>query len=209
MGLPAVRWPITSLVLLALFSLFCAMGLPLLKTDHSLSELFSSDTQEFADYKLMSDRFPTSEFDILIVVESDDLMTPEKLETIRSLHLDLQLAEAVNGIISIFSMRGPPDATGYPPPLLPTELPKGEEFEKLAKRVVDHPLIGGKLLSRPDGRSQLTLLILSLKQEIILLLRKIQLAVLLSPIYIMSQKPLKISLLLKQFLVEEDVVGIV
>jgi hypothetical protein len=167
MGLPAVRRPFTALALLVLFSAFCALGLPNLKTDHSLSELFSSDSIEFDQYELMSKRFPTSEFDVLVVVESENLMRPEILEEIRSLHLDLQLVEAVQGIISIFSMREPPDATGYPPPLLPTVLPTGEEFEKLAKRVVDHPLIGGKLLSRPDGKSQLTLLIMSLKQDVI------------------------------------------
>ena len=167
MGLPAIRRPWTVLALLVLFSAFSAAGLPYLKTDHSLSELFSSDTVEFDQYKTMSERFPTSEFDVLVVVESENLMQPEILEEIRSLHLELQLAEAVQGIISIFSMREPPDASGYPPPLLPTKLPTGKEFEKLADRVVNHPLIGGKLLSRPDGKSQLTLIILSLKQDVI------------------------------------------
>jgi predicted RND superfamily exporter protein len=167
MGLSAVRWPVTALLLLLAFTAFCALGFPRLKTDHSLSELFASDTIEFENYKTMSARFPTSEFDVLVVVESDNLMQPDTLEEIRSLHLDLQLAEAVEGIISIFSMRQPPDESGYPQPLLPTKLPRGEEFEKLAKRVVEHPLIAGKLLSKPDGKSQLTLIILSLKQEVI------------------------------------------
>ncbi len=168
MGLPAIRWPLRALVLLALFSVFSAVGVLFLKTDHSLSELFSSDTVEFDNYKKMSERFPTSEFDVLVVLESENLMRPEVLEEIRSLHLELQLAEAVQGIISIFSMREPPDASGYPQPLLPTKLPTGKEFEELAERVVNHPLIGGKLLSRPDGKSQLTLIILSLNQDVIL-----------------------------------------
>jgi uncharacterized protein len=167
MGLPAIRWPLTALALLLFFSAISAIGLKNLKTDHSLSELFSSNSIEFKQYQLMSKRFPTSEFDVLVVVESENLMRPEILEELRSLHLELQLAEAVQGIISIFSMREPPDASGYPPPLIPTVLPKGEEFEKLVKRVVEHPLIGGKLLSRPDGKSQLTLLIMSLKQDVI------------------------------------------
>jgi hypothetical protein len=168
MGLPAIRWPIPALLLLLAFTAFCALGLPRLKTDHSLSELFASDTVEFDNYKTMSARFPTSEFDVLVVIEAENLMQPDTLEHIRSLHLDLQLAEAVEGIISIFSMRQPPDEKGYPAPLLPTKLPTGEEFKKLAKRVVEHPLIGGKLLSEPDGNSQLTLIILSLKQDVIL-----------------------------------------
>ncbi len=99
MGLRAVRWPFTALALLILFSAFCALGLPNLKTDHSLSELFSSDTIEFKQYEIMSKRFPTSAFDVLVVVESENLMRPEILEEIRSLHLELQLVEAVQGII--------------------------------------------------------------------------------------------------------------
>lgn len=165
MGLPAVRWPWQVLALLIAFSIFCAFGIPNLKTNHTLSELFHSHSVEFENYKKMSRQFPTSEFDVLVVIESDNLMDPDTLEHVRTLHLDMQLAETVEGILSIFSMREPPDEKGYPPPLLPTELPRGEEFKKLAKKVVDHPLVGGKLLSKPDGGSQLTLLILSLNQE--------------------------------------------
>ncbi len=135
-GLPAVRFPRTALVLLLLASAFCALGIPRLQTDHTLSELFASDTVEFRNFKTLSSRFPTSEFDVLVIVEAPNLMRPDLLEEIRNLHLELQFAEAVDGLLSIFSMRDPPNEKGIPPPMIPAELPKGAEFDKLAKAVV-------------------------------------------------------------------------
>ena len=166
-GTAALRHPYVALALIALFSAFCLAGVPRVKTDHTLSELFRSSTIEYQNYKMMSDRFPTSEFDILVAVEGKDLMQPELLEQIRALHLELQFVEATDGIISMFSMREAPDEEGYPPPMFPAELPTGAEFEALAKKANEHPLIGGKLLSVPDEKGQLTLLIISLKPEVI------------------------------------------
>lgn len=166
-GLPALRHPFVALLLVALFSAFCAVGVPRLKTDHTLSELFRSNTEAFRNYETLSRRFPTSEFDVLIVIEGPNLLTPEALETIRNAHLELQFAEALDGVLSIFSMREPPDEKGYPPPLIPAELPQGAQFDRLAERVMSHPLIGGKLLSYPDQGSQLTLLIATLKRDVL------------------------------------------
>ena len=166
-GSVAVRYPVYALILILLFSVFCALGIPRVKTDHTLSELFRSSTVEYRNYKLMSDRFPTSEFDILVAVEGKELMTPDMMETVRDLHLELKFIDAIDGVVSIFSMRGAPDDQGYAPPIFPAEMPRGGEFDALAKRVNDHPLIGGKLLSYPDEQGQLTLLIISLKPSVI------------------------------------------
>ncbi len=166
-GSAAVRRPVLSLVIIALFSLFCLAGIPRVTTDHSLSDLFRSSTVDYRNYKQLSERFPTSEFDILVSVEGDNLMTPEALEAVRALHLDVQLIDAVDGVVSIFSMRGEPDAQGYAAPILPPQLPEGAEFDAIVKQLNSHPLIGGKLLSVPDEQGQLTLLIISLKPEMI------------------------------------------
>lgn len=167
-GLPAVRAPWPALAIIAVLTLVAAAGVPRITTEHTLSELFRSSTSEFADYKTLSDRFPTSEFDVLVVVEAPTLMRPDLLETVRTLHLDLLFAKAVNGVLSIFSMRDPPDESGVPPSMLPAELPEeGPAFDALAERVMAHPLVGGKLLSRPDGKSQLTLLVVTLKRDVI------------------------------------------
>lgn len=167
-GIAALRSPILAVVLFALFSAFCALGVTKVKTDHTLSELFRSSTADYSAYKKLSETFPTSEFDVLVVAEAPTLMKPELLEEIRTLHLDLELVEAIDGVLSIFSMRLQPDKDGIPEALFPAEIPEGEEFQKLAKRALAHPLVGDRLLSLPGkGNSQITLLILSLKPEVI------------------------------------------
>ncbi len=168
LGLQVIRAPRTALALVIAFTAFCAVGIPKLQTDGTLSELFRSKTKDFRNYTEMSSRFPTSEFDVLVVIEGKDIMKRDLLEEIRGLHLELQFAQAVDGVISIFSMRGRPDEKGYAPPIFPAELPEGEEFERLAKRAMDHPLIHGKLLSDRDENGQLTLLVLSLKKDVVI-----------------------------------------
>ena len=104
---------------------------------------------------------------MLVVAEAPTLMRPDIIEEIRGLHLELQLSEAIEGILSIFSVRDPPEAQGDPKPVFPAELPEGEAFQKIMETALAHPLIGGKLLSEPDGKSQLTLLVLSLKPDVL------------------------------------------
>ena len=166
-GLPAIRAPRTTVVIIVLISVFCGFGMTKLKTDHTLSELFASSTPEFRNYQAMSDRFPTSEFDVLVIIEAPTLMKPELLEEIRNLHLELQFGEAVAGVLSIFSMRDPPGDAEIPPPMIPTELPTGAEFDKLTEKIVKHPLINGKLLSDTAGQGQLTLIVISLKHDVV------------------------------------------
>ena len=129
LGLPAIRHPVIALLLIGIFTVACGVGITRLKVEQTLSELFRGSAPEYADYKRLSDRFPTSEFDVMVVVEGEDLMRPEPLEAVRKLHRELESVAAVDGVISLFSMRDPPDAQGAPQPTLPDELPDGEAFE--------------------------------------------------------------------------------
>ena len=45
-----------------------------LKVDDSLSELFRTNTEEFRRYEAIDRRFPSSEYDVLVVVEGHDLL---------------------------------------------------------------------------------------------------------------------------------------
>jgi len=165
LGLLALRAPIVSLLLVLAASVVCLFGLPRLQADDALSELFRAETPVFQDYKKMSDRFPASEFDVLVVVEGAKLLTPELFEQVRTLHLELEFAEGVAGVLSAFSMRDPPDESGYPPPMIPDELPQGPAFMELIQKVANHPLLEGKFLSiGGDAGDDLTILVVSLNQ---------------------------------------------
>jgi predicted RND superfamily exporter protein len=162
LGLVALRAPLISALLIALVSIAAVPGMMSMSVDDSLSELFRTDTEEFRRYEQVSKRFPSSEFDVLVVIENDELLTPENLDAVRNVILDLQLIDGLKGLISMFSVREAPDETGFPRALFPAELPTGKEFDALMKRVRANEIIRGKLLSE-DGT--LALVVLSLDKD--------------------------------------------
>jgi len=151
--------------IIGVFALVCAIGaafgLMRVKVDDSLSQLFRSDTPAFRQYEDVTRRFPSTEFDVLVVIEGP-VLEREPLEKMRDLATDLQLVNGARGIVSIFSAREPGEKGGLPPPLFPETLPQGADFAKLVARVKANEIIQGKLISK-DGN--LTLMVLSLEPE--------------------------------------------
>jgi len=129
LGLVGLKAPAVTLLLVIALSVLAGWGLTLLRVDDSLSELFRTDTEEFRRYEEIDRRFPSSEYDVLVVVEGKDLLKKPQLEAFRRAIIDLQLADGVDGLISMLSARGKPDASGYAPPIVPDELPDGPEYD--------------------------------------------------------------------------------
>ena len=143
-----------------ILSAIAAVGFVRVKVDNSLSQLFRSDTDEFRTYEEVTRRFPSNEFDVLIVIEGDRLLERSSLEKLRELAIELQLIDGTRGLISIFSAREPPEQGSIPPPLFPNPLPEGADYQALIKRVTSNEIIRGKMLS-DDGK--LTLMVLALE----------------------------------------------
>src|SRR5436190_1808676 len=120
-GLIPLQWPLVATFLLIVLSIGAAFGVSRIQVDDSLSQLFRSDTPEFRQYEEVSRRFPSSEFDVLVVIEGKTLLARESIEKLRDLITDLQLIDGTRGIISIFSARQPPDG-GIPAPLFPDQM---------------------------------------------------------------------------------------
>jgi predicted RND superfamily exporter protein len=164
LGLVALRWPVaTALVLLAV-TVAALFGITKLRVDDSLSELFRSESAEFKAYETLSRRFPSAEYDVLVVVEGPTLLERGSLEALRNAVLELQFIEAKRGLISMFDAREAPTPDVTPGPLFPAELPEGAEFDALIDRVRANEIINGKLLSE-DG--SLALIVIALKPEIV------------------------------------------
>ena len=163
-GLISLRAPIVSAVFLALLCLGASLGVERLKVDDSLSQLFRSETPEFKQFEAVTRRFPSAEFDVLVVVEGKTLLQRESIEKLRDLVTDLQLVDSVRGLISLFSARQPPEEGKLPAPLFPEELPTGAAYDALVKRVMNNEIIRGKLLSE-DGT--LALVVLALDPKIV------------------------------------------
>jgi predicted RND superfamily exporter protein len=164
LGLVGLKAPAVTLVLILAFSALAAWGLTLLRVDDSLSELFRTDTEEFRRYEEIDRRFPSSEYDVLVVVEGKDLLKKAQLEAFRRAIIDLQLADGVDGLISMLSARGKPDASGYAPPIVPDELPDGPEYDKIIEAMRSNDIVKGKFLS-PDG--ELALAVIALDRKVV------------------------------------------
>jgi predicted RND superfamily exporter protein len=162
-GLVALRAPLLSCTILFMLCITAFVGVERITVDDSLSQLFRSDTPEFRQYEAVTHRFPSSEFDVLIVVEGKSLLERASLEKLREFITSLQLIDGTRGIISLFSAREPPIGDQLPAPLFPEELPKGAEYQKLIERIKSNEVINGKLLSE-DGT--LALVVLALDPDI-------------------------------------------
>jgi predicted RND superfamily exporter protein len=163
-GLISLRHPLLVGLATIVLLIAAAFGIARIKVDDSLSQLFRSETPEFKTFEEVTRRFPSNEFDVLIVVEGKNLLERASIEKLRDLVTDLQLIDGARGIISIFSARQPPQGGELPAPLFPEQLPQGSEYDQLIQRVKNNEIIRGKLLSE-DG--ELTLIVLALDPDVV------------------------------------------
>src|SRR5215471_19935672 len=88
LGLIAMRTPIISLICLVLVCIAAGFGLERIKVDDSLSQLFRSNTPEFKQYEEVTKRFPSTEYDVLVVLTAKDLLQRDNLIKVRDLVTD-------------------------------------------------------------------------------------------------------------------------
>ena len=162
LGLVALWSPILSLCLICVLSALAVFGVSRLKVDDSLSELFRTETPEFRQYEAIDRRFPSSEYDVLAVVEGAGLLSPEGLAAFSNFAIEMQLVDGVDGMVSMLSARDTPDETGYPPPIVPEVMPEGAAFDEAIARLRRNEIVRGKFLS-DDGRLALAVIALDRK----------------------------------------------
>jgi uncharacterized protein len=163
-GLIAIRAPVLSCIILLAMVIGAIFGIERIKIDDSLSQLFRSNSKEYRQYEAVTKRFPSTEYDVLVVVEGKTLLQRPNLEKLRDLVTDLQLVEGTRGLISLFSARQAPAPGKLPAALFPSELPQGADYDKFIETVKTNEIIRGKLLSE-DGT--LALIVLSLDPAIV------------------------------------------
>ncbi len=161
-GLVSLRFPTLVGALAMILAVMAGIGVARIKIDDSLSQLFRSDTPEFKLYQRETRLFPSSEFDVLVVVDGKNLLERSSIAKLRNLATDLQLVDGTRGIISLFSARQPPENGQLPAPLIPENLPSGAAYQQLVQRITSNEIIRGKLLST-DGK--LTLIVLALDPD--------------------------------------------
>ena len=163
-GLISLSFPWLVALAALMLSIVAGFGVARLKVDDSLSQLFRSDTPEFRQYEEVTHKFPSSEFDVLAVIEGENLLDRDSLDKLRNFVTDVQLIDGVQGVLSLFSARQPPEKGQKPAPLFPDPLPEGADYDALVNRVLSNEISRGKLLSK-DG--QLALVVLAVDPNIV------------------------------------------
>jgi uncharacterized protein len=164
-GLLALRAPYVSAAVILLVTALAVLGVSRLKVDDSLSELFRTDTKEFRQYEEIDRRFPSSEYDVLAVVEGKDLLKKPQLEAFSRAVVEMQLVDGAGGLVSMLSARDKPDASGFAPSLVPDELPdEGPAYDEIIKRLTTNEIVKGKFLS-DDG--QLAMIVIALDRQMV------------------------------------------
>jgi uncharacterized protein len=164
-GLLALRFPRTTLAIIAALLPLCFYGASQLTFSSDVREIFRSGGTEFDRLDTLNSQYPRAGEDVLIAVEGDNLLEPSNLEALQALHLELSLNEDVAHVLSMFSVRAPPEgAEASPQPIFPPDVSELDEDEvaDLRGRVMAHPLVSGRLLSE-DGT--LALVALSLREQ--------------------------------------------
>ena len=164
LGLMSLRLPWLVGILVLAITVGAGLGISKLRVDDSLSELFRTNTEEFHRYEDIDRRFPSSEYDVLVVVEGRDLLKRPQLEAFGRVTTELQLSEGVAGIVSMLSARQKLDASGYAAPVVPEELPEGEAYSQVIQTLRANEIVEGKFLSA-DG--QLSMIVLSLDRAVV------------------------------------------
>ena len=164
LGLFPLNHPYITLFLFIVISVLCAVGLNRIKVEDSLSELFRADTVDFHRYESLTRRFPSSEFDVLVVVEGKKLLEKKSIEALRNLVIELQFVEGMTGLVSMFSARQPPEDGQIPPPLFADQLPSGDAYKDFIVRVRSNEIIKGKLLS---DSGDLALIVVALDRKVV------------------------------------------
>ncbi|MBB4197760.1 RND transporter [Rhodoblastus sphagnicola] len=163
-GLLGLRAPLATVVVAVLLALAAVFGVQRIAIDDSLSQLFRTDSVEFRQFEQISRQFPSSEYDVLVVIEGQGLLARDTIEKLRTAVTDLQLVEGARGVISMFSARQPAQNGGLPSPLFPDPLPEGQAYQDLVTKVLANELIRGRLVSESGD---FALVVLSLEPDIV------------------------------------------
>ena len=113
------RAPVATIVVALALAVLAILGIQRIKTDDSLSQLFRSEDPALKQFEQVSREFPSSEYDVLVVISGQTLLARESVEKLRSLVTDVQLVDGTRGVLSMFSMRQPAPEGGLPEPSFP------------------------------------------------------------------------------------------
>lgn len=139
------------LALLVALSVFALAGLTRLSFEDEPRNLFRQSDDDFAQMERLFTEFHAFDNDILLVVEADDLFSPEAVAALRDVTAQFRELPGVASVSSLLDARRV-DRPAIP--LVPYGMDSPERNRRAARDAQTHPLVAGHLLS-PDGRTAL------------------------------------------------------
>src|SRR6476659_1278928 len=83
LGLISLRFPAVAAIILIILSVLGGFGVARLKVDDSLSQLFRSNTPEYRQFEETVRRFPSAEYDVLVVLDATHLLARDTTAHLR------------------------------------------------------------------------------------------------------------------------------
>ncbi len=152
-----------------LLSVIVAAGAVWLRADDSLENFLRAETPAYQEYEVLKSRFPASSLDAFVAIEGEDLLSARNLRAMREITFELLLAESVESVASIFSLKKPLQPDSDPESIIPNDIPDNDlALDALQSEIVAHPLARGRLVSEVQNGRRLALFIVALKQEEVL-----------------------------------------
>ena len=140
---------------LLLLTIVCGAGLPQLKLDDRLRNLFRSQSPAYALLTEVEQRFGADDNDVLLLVESKEhLVSANGIGGLHAIVRHLQDAPDVKSVRSVLDAHGMRRAGRFLLPLLPGPDASEERYARARQEVKQHALVHGNFLSA-DGRATL------------------------------------------------------
>ncbi|XAM01577.1 efflux RND transporter permease subunit [Phycisphaeraceae bacterium D3-23] len=143
------------IIVLAVVTTAALYGLTQLRLNDDFNAVFDSGSEEQQHLREAQAAFDLGEDQFLVLVEHDDVLSPEGVSALRSLHAELALIDGVDEVVSVEQLtRVPRSPLEMGRPLLPPQGASRADFAAARVQVLDHPLGGGVLVSA-DGKAAL------------------------------------------------------
>jgi predicted RND superfamily exporter protein len=157
LGPLALRRPGLVGALLALATLFAALQIPKLRFDGDITVVLPAESAAFANYREQKADFRDFTRDVTLLVKSDRLATAAGLEDLRTLALDLAVADGVEQVFSLFSLPDPDPQTGRLENFFPETIADDTQAKALLSRLLAEYPQAGSLVSPQNGVAALVI----------------------------------------------------
>ena len=141
-------------VALVVFSVACAVGVAQLGFEDQPRGVFRTEDHSFRQLEEVFQQFGTDELNCMILVENEDLFTPQSIQKLQVLVKKLQDVDGVEEIVSIADPRLLM-LTPVPHTLLPPAGARPKQCEQARREALTHPLVAGRLLTPDAGKTLL------------------------------------------------------